>query len=66
MDIEVASMSWLLLIALQWEFLPWHNGVSRSWEHWDADLIPSWEQWVKDLALSQLWLRWQLQLRSDP
>ena len=41
-------------------------GSVASWEPWDAGLIPSPAQWVKDPGLSQLWLRLQLQLRSDP
>ena len=41
-------------------------GLAVSWEPWDIGLIPSQAQWVKDPALPQLWLGWQLQLRSDP
>ena len=41
-------------------------GSVVSCEHWDTGLIPSLVQWVKDPALPELWLRSQLQLRSDP
>ena len=41
-------------------------GAAASWEPWDAGFIPSPAQWIKDSALSQLRLRLQLQLRSDP
>ena len=37
-----------------------------SWECWDTGLIPGPAQWVKDLSLPQPWLRFQLQLGSDP
>ena len=43
-----------------------YNGLAGTWEHWDVGWIPSPAQWVKDPALLQLWLRSQLQLRSDP
>ena len=41
-------------------------GSVVSWEHWDAGLIPGLVKRVKDPALSQLQLRPQLWLRSDP
>ena len=44
----------------------WHKGIGSSWEHWDTGSTLGPVQWVKDLALPQLWLRSQLQLRSDP
>ena len=36
------------------------------WECWDESSIPGLAQWVEDMALLQLWLGSQLQLRSDP
>ena len=42
------------------------TGLVVSWECWDTGSIPSPAQWVKDLALLKLWLRWRLQLGSDP
>ena len=41
-------------------------GSAASWECWDAGLIPDLAQWVKDVVWLQVWLRSQLQLRSDP
>ena len=41
-------------------------GSVAFWELWDTGSIPSPAQWVKDHALLQLWLRGQVQLRSNP
>ena len=48
------------------EFLLWCNKIDGVSGALGCSLIPSLAQWVKDLALLQLRLRSQLQLRSDP
>ena len=52
--------------ASPWSFCSGAMGSEASWERWDSGSIPTLAQWVKDLVLSQLQLRSQLQLGSDP